>query len=150
MYNYLKDYIVENDGIKNGKKMVFYLVGSDEINKAEIRMKKIFPDSLREFYRQIGWGFFGDESKNFINMLMSPSDIADFYCSEGNYEYAEEREFLSENRFVFFEVDANCHITMKLQNGIESGIFFGADKIAESLSEFIKKMSIDTNYYGSL
>lgn len=81
---------------------------------------------------------------------MSPSDVADFYCAKGNYVYAEEREFLEENEFVFFEVDSNCHITLNMENDTETGIYFGEDKIAESLSEFLQKMGIDSNYYDNI
>ena len=150
MYNIFKDYVVDNEKIKNNKKVIFYPVTIDEINSAENQMNKQFPDSIKQFYLEVGWGFFEDESKSFINLLMSPSDIADFYCAKGNYVYAEEREFLEENEFVFFEVDANCHITLNLVNSSEDGIYFGTDKIAENLIDFVKKMSENSNYYDDI
>ena len=150
MYSIFKDYVVENEKIKNNKKMIFYPVSIDEINNAEKQMNRQFPKSIKQFYLEIGWGFFEDESKSFINLLMSPSDIADFYCANGNYVYAEEREFLEENEFVFFEVDAECHITLNLEDDVEEGIYFGTDKIADSLFDFVSKMSEDSNYYDDI
>lgn len=81
---------------------------------------------------------------------MSPSDITDFYCAKGNYVYAEEREFLKDNEFVFFEVDANCHITLNIENNAEDGVYFGMNKIADSLYGFVKKMSENSNYYDDI
>lgn len=150
MYQIFKEYIVENSLIKNNKKMIFYPVTIEEINNSETRMKKRFPQSIKTFYLEIGWGYFEDESKSFINLFMSPDDIADFYCAEGNYVYAEEREFLKENEFVFFEVDANCHITLNFKNDVEEGIYFGTDKIADSFFEFINKMRENSNYYDDI
>lgn len=150
MYSIFKEYVVMNEEVENGKKMIFYPVTIDEINAAEKQMNKKFPVSIRQFYQEIGWGFFEDEEKSFINLLMSPSDVADFYCAKGNYVYAEEREFLEENEFVFFEVDSNCHITLNMENDTETGIYFGEDKIAESLPEFLQKMSMDSNYYDNI
>ena len=150
MYNIFKEYVVDNENIKNDEKMIFYPVPIEAIDSAEKQMKRQFPESIKQFYLNVGWGFFEDESKSFINLLMSPSDIADFYCAKGNYVYAEEREFLEEYEFVFFEVDANCHITLNLVDNVEEGIYFGTDKIAESLLEFLTRMSEDSNYYDDI
>lgn len=43
MYSYLKEYVVENEKIKNGKKMIFYPVIIDEINNAEKEMNRKIP-----------------------------------------------------------------------------------------------------------
>lgn len=129
--------------------MIFYKVSSEDIMAAEQRMNRKFSQSLRDFYKEIGWGYFEDDDKIFINMLMSPSEAADFYCEEGNYEYSEEREFVKEDEFVFFEVDSNCHVKLKVINGVDHGVYFGR-KIADSFLDFMKKMSKNSNYYNEI
>ncbi len=51
--------------------------------------------------------------------------------------------------FVFFEVDTNCHMTINLEDGVEEGIYF-VDKVAESIYDFVNKMSENPNYYDDI
>lgn len=148
-YGKFKEYVVDDILIENNKKMIFSPVTIEEINNAEKEMNRKFPESLKEFYLEIGWGYFEDEDKIFRNLLMSPRDIADFYCEKGNYVYSEDREFLGDNEFVFFEVDTNCHMTINLEDGVEEGIYF-VDKVAESIYDFVNKMSENPNYYDDI
>ena len=37
------------------------------------------------------------------DVLMKPSDVVDYRLGEGNYEYAEERDFFSDEDLVFLK-----------------------------------------------
>lgn len=125
---------------------MFYPV-KEEIIYAESRMKIDFPKELREFFSQIGYGYFYDKDECFIDLLMSPRRIADFRCGEGDYFYVEEREFLKSEDLVFFEIDSNCHIYLKIGGEDGGNVFLGKRKIAQSFGEFIGKISIESNFF---
>lgn len=146
-YSYLKKYIVQTEFEDNGEKHVFYPVSEQEILESEQRMEKKIPDALKQFYECVGYGYFEDKDECFINLLMNPKRIADFYCSEGDYYYAEERQFLGSDDFVFFEFDSNCHIIIKTGEMDSGKIYFGKRLIADSLSEFVERLSRESNYF---
>lgn len=83
---------------------MFYPVKEEEIIYAESKMGIDFPRELREFFSQIGYGYFYDIDECFIDMLMSPKHIVDFRFGEGDYFYAEEREFLESEDLVFLKL----------------------------------------------
>ena len=150
MFEYLAEYIEEKEFTESGKKHSFYRVNKKDINDAENKMKMKFPKELQEFFEEIGYGYFYDKDECFIDVLMKPMDIADYRCAEGMYVYAEDREFLDDDAFVFFEVDSNCHIHIKISGVNRGKIFFGRTEIASDFYEFIERLSEDSNYYMSL
>lgn len=150
MFDYLKEYVEENENTNGSKEHVFYKVKKDDIKKAEQRMSVDIPKEIVLFMEEIGYGFFYDKDECFTDVLMKPEDIADFRCGEGNYYYSEERDFLKPEDFVFFEVDSNCHIYIKLDGDNKGKIYFGSRMIAETFESFIKRLSVESNYFLGL
>lgn len=147
MYEYLVDFKVSKEFEDNGKKHVFYPVTEEDILLAEERMGRKIPDAMKAFYVEIGYGYFEDTSECYIDLLMSPKQIADYVCAEGDYIYAEEREFFKDNEMVFFEVDSNCHIVIKCEGEERGKIYMGNRKIAEDFSEFVNHIFEKSNWY---
>lgn len=147
MYEYLLEFKVSKEFEDNGKEHVFYPVAENEILIAEERINNIFPIELKNFYLEVGYGYFEDTTESFTNLLMSPKQIADFICGEGDYKYAEERDFLKKDEMVFFEVDSNCHIIAKMCGEDVNGIYFGKKQIADNISQFIKNIYKMSSYY---
>ncbi len=147
MFDYLKSYVMDKEFENSDKKHVFYKVSKDDVKKAETRMLMEFPKDLKKFFEEIGYGFFYDEDECFTDVLMKPQDIADFRCGEGNYYYAEEREFLKEEDLVFFEVDSNCHIHIKVSGENVGKIYFGNRLIADSFEMFVQVLSKKSNFF---
>ena len=85
MFDYLKQYVEPFGNDFNQ----FYCVNQDEIFNAESRMKCSFPEELKLFYEEIGFGFISRDI-NFFNRIMSPSDIADFMCDDELYDYVDK------------------------------------------------------------
>lgn len=137
MFEYIKE--LENPNIK------FYPVDVSEIDKAEKRMGFEFPESLKTFYKEIGYGFFGN-NKNFINRLMSPEDIADYVCNESVYKYVD-KSFYSENQLVFIHISDEDFLTIIHKGENKGNILYFGDKIADAFEEFIKKIIITPDYY---
>ncbi len=147
MFEYLKKYVVNSPKEKNGLKNIFYKVSPEEIEKAENDMGKIFPKTLKCFYQEIGYGFFDTETKDWLNLLMPPSQIADYYLARGNYEYSEDREFVKDEDFVFFERDCSVHIKLKTSGENEGKVFFGRKMIADSFELFVQKMAECSSFF---
>ena len=66
-----------------------------------------FPNELKEFYLQIGYGYLGYDNPNFRNQIMHPLEIAklklglDFY---GNMYEEDLKYYTSESVFPFFDL----------------------------------------------
>lgn len=138
MFEYLKRY---------DEKHLFYKVSEKDIEIAEKRIKNKFPNELRTFYIEIGYGYFYDADECYTNVLMKPQDIADFVCGEENYFYSEEREFLSKEDLVFYEIESNIHVYIKLDGKDKGKVFLGKKEIAVSFKDFIFKLDSKSNYY---
>lgn len=151
-FTYWKQYIIlESVVTATDMKHSFYKLKIDDIAEAESRLKKAFPRELREFYKQIGYGFLCNMDKNRINRIMDPASVADFILGEDVYEFDLDRELYDDDtKLVFFEVSAGTYLTMGLQRINQNGecpIYYFDSKIAETLGEFLGKMDLNTDYY---
>lgn len=150
MFEYLKKYVVDKEFEGSENKHVFYKVGKEDIKKAEEKMLVEFPKELVAFYEEIGYGFFYDEDECFIDVLMKPQDVTDFRCGNGDYFYSEEREVLLPEDMVFFEVDSNCHIYIKMSGENKGKIYLGHKEIAENFESFVMNLNEKSNYFFRL
>ena len=151
-FEFLKEYVddeKQNNKVKhNEKRHIFYKVERSDIDNAEIRMGRKFPDELKLFYLEIGYGFLCKEDKTHTNRIMHPSDIADFYCEDEVYSYVD-RDLYENNEMIFFDLGGEGDfITFKVgEQGKNSEVYYFGKKIADSLNDFLIKMNLDTNYY---
>ena len=145
--DFLKAFVVNNEREKNNKRHIFYKLSEDTVEKAEKELCMKFPEQLKRFYAEIGYGYFCDKEKTDINLLMSPQHIVDYYKGNGNYAYAEDREFVRADEFVFFELDCSSHMKIKLEGENAGKVFFGRKEIAKNLEEFIAKLDEYSGYY---
>lgn len=151
-FTYLKQYIIlEGDVAATKLKHTFYKLDSDEILEAESRLQMSFPEELRDFYKQVGYGFLCNTDKNGINRIMDPASVADFILGEDIYEFDSDRElYLDDSKLVFFEISEGTYLTMDLLRANENGqcpIYYFDSKIADTLGEFLKEMNVNTDYY---
>lgn len=129
----------------NDKDVRLYDVTSEEIKNAEERMGFLFPESLKAFYCEVGYGFI-KTSPNFINRIMSPSDIADFICESEEYEYVD-KSIYNEDELVFMHIADEDFLTIEYKDNMEGAIKYFGEKIANSFIEFLEKMIEAPNYY---
>ena len=147
-FDFLKEYVVSDEHEKNNKKHIFYRLSPDTIEKAEEALGRQFPEQLKKFYIEIGYGYFYDKEMTDINLFMSPRQIVDYYQGTGNYVYSEDREFKNADELVFFELDSNIHMTIKTEGENTGKIFFGHKTIAaEDLESFVKLLDENSGYY---
>lgn len=125
--------------------MDIYEVEQNEIVEAEKIMGITFPDDLRKFYQEMGYGFVKNEIRA-INRLIDPLGCSDIRMREDIYEYdpdLEMYEIYEENSLIFFEVNEGVYVSIGLNDG---KIYFTDKVIAESLFEFLQK-SVDPDYW---
>lgn len=133
-----------------GKK--FYEVLESEIVEAEKAIGITIPDELKEFYRNLGYGFFCSEQGN-INRLMDPLSVRDFRLRQNDFKYYPDiqiYDYFEENKLIFFEV--NESMLFSIQTNIEGKCkIYNYDKvIADSLEEFVTKIIENETYYRAL
>ncbi|MFJ9383785.1 SMI1/KNR4 family protein [Peribacillus sp. NPDC101481] len=136
------------DYIKNSNHKFFPLKEKDLI-KAEERLGFKFPPELREFYLEVGYGFFKGNNENSISRLMDPDTIADITLRKGIYEYDPDLEgiYEEEDKLVFYEVNEGVYLTLDLNDTQRTSVHFFDNKIADSLESFIKKVDEDNEYF---
>ncbi|TVX82921.1 SMI1/KNR4 family protein [Peribacillus simplex] len=136
------------DYIKNSNHKFFPLKEKDLIN-AEERLGLKIPPELREFYLEVGYGFFKGNNENSISRLMDPDTIADITLREGIFEYDSDLEGIYEeaDKLVFYEVNEGVYLTLDLNDTQRNSVHFFDNKIADSLESFIKKVDEDNEYF---
>ncbi|MGN4929645.1 SMI1/KNR4 family protein [Bacillus cereus group sp. MYBK14-1] len=151
MFDFLKKYVVANEGVKSDKTPIFYPLKSEEIEEAEELLKMKFPKELKDFYKEIGYGFLEASDRFFFNRFMDPFSVSDFRLREDIYEYNPNIDGVDdEESLVFFEVTELNFLTIKFKEENELGqcpIYSSSTKIADSLEEFINKMVENPDYY---
>ncbi|MES5928500.1 SMI1/KNR4 family protein [Bacillus cereus group sp. MG9] len=151
MFDFLKKCVVADESIKSDQTPIFYPLKSEEIEEAEDLLKMKFPKELKNFYKEIGYGFLEASSKFFFNRFMDPFSVVDFRLRQDIYEYNPNIDGVDdEESLVFFEVTELSFLTIKFKQANELGqcpIYSGSMKIAGSLEEFLIKMDENPDYY---
>jgi antitoxin YxxD len=141
--------MITRQSITEEKDRGFYPVTEDEILEVEKTLGFSLPAELKEFYRNIGYGFFKGSEYN-VNRFMDPYSICDFRLRQNEYESYPEIEVyddFEDNKLIFFESDTYSLISIELTNKEKSKIFYYNTIIADSLEEFIKKIQEDDSYF---
>ncbi|ARU60929.1 hypothetical protein CBW65_07415 [Tumebacillus avium] len=129
----------------------FYSLEESEVLEAESRISREFPEELRSFYLEIGYGFLCIQSKQGINRIMDPMSVADFRLGEDIYEFDPDRELYDNvNSLVFFEVSEGSYLTMDVSQEEHNGeckIYYFGKAIANNLEEFLRRMDAEPNYF---
>ena len=160
-YRWLKKYsCYDKDYEKNrGKyKHKFTPLSIEEVIRQEKRLGDKFPAELREFYIQIGFGILGVNNDDFLNLVMSPSDVVDFVLGEGMFENNYCRQDVNlQTKMVFFDTGDSVYLCLDLEKKDDEGkcpVVYSSGieyvYMAESLEEFLRKMDESPNYYDDL
>ncbi|MBC2326258.1 SMI1/KNR4 family protein [Listeria booriae] len=81
--------------VTNNPENSFYPLNLKDIEQVENELDLTFPNELRQFYLEIGYGFFkGSEYQ--INRLMDPESVRDFRLRVDDYEFYPDIEIFDE------------------------------------------------------
>ncbi|EOL45084.1 SMI1/KNR4 family protein [Enterococcus caccae] len=137
--------------IEDNSGNVFYNVKIEDIIEVETVLELEIPKELKEFFLSVGYGFIKGSEYN-INRIMDPYSIRDFKLKQNDYKFFPDIEVYDdlENELVFFEANETAMISIKISNNERNEIYYDEFKIADSLEEFLKKISEDDEYYLEL
>ncbi len=132
-----------------GRNNKFYPVTEKAVSESEEALGMSFPKELKDFYQQVGCGFF-DGSKYNANRLMGPYSVRDFRLRQNDFEFYPDIDIYDDyedNKLIFFESDTYALISIELGNKEKSRIYYYDTVIADSLEEFIKKVQENDIYF---
>lgn len=136
----------------NGRSHQFYPVVPDAITEVETTLKISLPNDLKNFYRELGYGFIHSENDN-INRLMDPYSIRDFRQRENDFEFYPDIDIYDEfenDKLVFFEANESTMLSIGFGKSNYNQIFCYDTLIADNLGEFIQKIIENDTYYYDL
>lgn len=158
-YNYLNKYIIKynSSDISLGNK--FYSLREDEIAQVENELGFTLPSELKDFYREIGYGFLvcskqENKNKEFYNTnrINSPSMIKEILVNgqESGLISSEAFDLIEPGDIPFFEIsDSANFLVMKANSKFENSVWSDCGVlIEESFERFIWKLyNTDPEYY---
>ena len=155
-YKYLQKYSNQNKKRYAYNENHFRTLFIEDIEAEEKRLGFRFPEQLREFWLEIGYGSIRvgaktgpDWSCPHHNSILRPDQIADILLSNEDDPNSpvlpEFYELLRPGYMPFFEIgDSISFLYMRPQSDNPNAIWYGRDKICDSFEEFIHRL-----YYES-
>ena len=129
------------DFVRSSDKIRIHPIGENDIEKAEKRMQFLFPEELRCFYSEIGYGFIMG-SKSFANLIMPPDLVAAYVCFDDFYEYVD-RSVYSDEDLPFFNLSDEDFLMLRKDGKV---VYFGT-VVADSFMDFLKKELEQPDYF---
>lgn len=130
----------------------FFKLSEDDIINAERKMGLELPSELKEFFKEVGYGFIKGSNSTAINRMIDPGTIADIRLRKGLYESDPDLDGLydEESMLIFFEVNEGVYLALDLNDNDKSPVYYFDVKIADSLTDFFLNMAKDTEFYLDL
>jgi hypothetical protein len=134
----------------------FASVSEDEIVAAEEQLGFQFPDQLRQFYLEVGCGFYRlgtkDEKRDptLVNRIVPPSDIYSIL-------YDEDCEWRPYEGFVtgvvpFFDCGDGTYLVVKSHSANPNAVYWpsgrDSEKVTESLEAFFSQLYERAGFYA--
>lgn len=135
--------------LKSNPNHTFYPVKPEAIRTAESNMGIIFPETLTQFYLNVGYGFLETHTHN-INRIMDPGSVEEFYLGTGQFENSEEVDILggyTKDKIVFFEGHESLYLSIGITKLNKGRIYYYDDVIANDLNEFFVKYLENETYF---
>lgn len=110
------------------------------------------PLELKEFYNQIGYGFFYQKENLSNDTLLNPNSYKIINLREEYYEFDPDLElYETENykdKLIFFEVNEGVYLLIEKEaiDG-KNAIYYFDEKIADSLEEFLIRFDKEGHYF---
>lgn len=130
----------------------FYPVTEKAVSEAEEALGMSFPKELKDFYQQIGCGFFNGSKYN-ANRLMGPYSVRDFRLRQNDFEFYPDIDVyddFEDNKLIFFETNESALLSIELGDKEKSKIYYYDTIVADSLEEFIIKVQENDKYYYNM
>ncbi|MCY8198934.1 type II toxin-antitoxin system antitoxin YxxD [Bacillus subtilis] len=138
--------------IKANKENDFYPVNQSEIEEVEKNLNLKLPNELVNFYLEVGYGFIKGSEFN-TNRILDPYSVRDFRLRINDFEFYPDIEIYDEfenDKLIFFEGSESALMSIELNDNNENPIYYYDIQIATSLTEFLRKIEKNDQYYLDL
>lgn len=150
IFNYLKQFSVTTPTNTNKPGNSFYPLTEEEIVNAEHQLGYAFPDQLKTFYKELGYGFLvapENASENYdfcnVNRIIDPETLANIVLKgpDSGEIIPATYELFEPGDLPFFEIgDSTRFLLMKLNSDNPNAVWCYDIKITNSFEEFIWRL----------
>jgi hypothetical protein len=105
------------------------------------------PEGLKEFYRDIGYGWWGVEGREDVrNLIVHPLDAVDLY--KGISEFTPPEKFFLPGDLPFFDCGSGRFLVMRPQSNDPEAVYRDDGiPLASSMSDFMEKLLGNPIFY---
>ena len=138
-FNFVDIYKVNDIHQSSNLKHKLYPVDITHIDVAEKNLQCKLPKELKQFYLEIGYGFFWQKDKRSFDRLLSPLELVQINLREDFYEFDPDLEIYDEdNKLIFLEVNEGLYLTIEKEDiDGKNAIYYFDKKISNSLKGFL-------------
>ncbi len=153
MFEQFKKFVDPNARPDRSKPNKFWPVPEADILEAERLMGSRFPETLRRFYQEIGYGFFiqGIENEKadrfLINRLVDPRSVADMVVNPASVQRPPEG--FPGGGIPFFDLGDYTYLVIKATPDAPDGVFWphGERLVSKSFAEFLESLYRSAKFY---
>lgn len=135
---------------KNNSKNKFYPLKNNEVKEVETELHIKLPNELKQFYQDVGCGFFYSPSGCNFNLLMGAYTVCDFRLRQNEFEFYTDLEIYEpyeKKQLIFFQANEVTFFSIELNDKDRQRIFNYNEPISDSLFEFCELISKDEKFY---
>jgi hypothetical protein len=152
-YTYLHDFILSQENLATHKpkewgklRHNFYALDEEVLNEALTAFDP-FPDELKNFYQEIGFGYFYC-NKEGANRILDPYSLIAMNKLEGRFAYdIELKRAMVDGHLVFFHTHLNQFLTIDRETVAgKNAIYYKKQRIAGSLRELFTHYAWDRDH----
>ena len=152
-FSFLKDYILPSAKQEDRQKLshfkhFLFRVDESIITTADTALN--IPLELKNFYQEIGYGFFFQQRRSSNNTFLSPDSFKIINLRQEYYEFDPDLELYESypDKLIFFEVNEGVYLLIdKEDNKGKNAIYYFDEKIADSLEEFLRRFDAEGHYF---
>lgn len=141
-FDFLKEFFSERD---NGRPNWFIPLNLSEVSDIERQLSVEFPEDLKAFYKEIGYGFLrvsrhdGDHAEPYVNnLILSPSQIA--LALNTSSEFGPPEGF-AEHEYPILDLGDKRFLVIRKVDEIWGGVFWpSGEKIESTFYGLIKNL----------
>jgi hypothetical protein len=153
MFEQFKKFVDSTAPPDRSKPNKFWPVPESDILEAEHLIGARFPETLRRFYQEIGYGFFtqgveNDKADRFlINRLVDPASVADMLVNPTSVQ--RPPEVFPGGGVPFFDLGDYTYLVIKATPDAPDGVFWpdGKRPVSKSVAEFLESLYRDAKFY---
>jgi antitoxin YxxD len=154
-FTFLSKYVFENPQGIDHKTVKHSLI---KLNKSDITCIEEYitiPHELKEFWLQIGYGFFHNKSEYSFDRLLDPYSFKIINLRQDYYEFDPDLELYShedyKDKLIFLEINEGvCLLIDKVATDGKNAVYYFDKKIADSLEDFVKRFDNEVHYFENM